>query len=116
MRRKPTKKLIATFNLKETFRTYKELEDSLRENGIEFTVETGSYGGGGKVFYDYKRNAIVISTYLQRTYNNFQTAWKYTHYIIKPTNENIEKLSRLLKTQIKTALLKEDKNENRVLA
>jgi hypothetical protein len=117
MPRKPTKKLIATFDLRKTFGTYQKLENALRENQIPYRIESGSYGGGGKVFYDYTKNAIVITTYLQRAYQNpkpntaniiigdtfaptYQLHWKYTHYIIEPTPENIERLNKLLKINI----------------
>jgi hypothetical protein len=117
MPRKATKKLLTRFNLKETFRTYKKLEKTLTENQIPFRVENGSYGGGGKIYYDYTRNAIVITSYLQRTYHSpkpntaniiingsfapiYELDWKYTHYVIEPTPENIEKLNKTLKVNI----------------
>jgi hypothetical protein len=117
MPRKATKKLITTFDLRKTFGTYKKFEKALTENQIPFRVESGSYGGGGKVFYDYIRNAIVITSYLQRAYYNprpntaniivngsfapiYELSWEYTHYIIEPTPENIKKLNRILKVNI----------------
>lgn len=116
MPKKATKKLLATFNLK-TFKTYQKLEETLNRNNIQFKKESGNYGGSGKIFYDYKRNAIVITSYLKRTYYNpipntaniiingniapvYEVKWKYTHYIIDPTPENIEKLNKLLKINI----------------
>jgi len=119
MPRKPTKKLITSFDLRKTFGTYKELEKALTENQIPFRKQIGVYGGGGKIFYDYIRNAIVITSYLQRTYYNsgpntaniivnghtapvYELDWKYTHYLIEPTPENIEKLNKLLKINIST--------------
>jgi len=94
----------------------------LTENQIPFKKEIGSYGGGGKIFYDYTRNAIVITSYLQRKYypgstpnttniivNNtftpiYEIDWAYTHYIIAPTPENIEKLNKILKVNITLTL------------
>jgi hypothetical protein len=51
MPRKPTKKLLTTFDLRKTFGTYEKLEKALTDNNIPFRKESGSYGGGGKVFY-----------------------------------------------------------------
>jgi hypothetical protein len=118
MPRKPTKKLIATFDLRKTFGTYKKLEKALTDNNIPFRKESGSYGGGGKVFYEYERDVIIITSYLkQRCYypdglntanvivNGFfapvcEIYWSYTHYVIRATPENIEKLNNLLKVNI----------------
>jgi len=98
MARKAKKRFLTTIDVK--VKTYKQLEKMLTENGVPFKKETGSYGGGKKVFYDYSRNSIVITSYLKRFFHGFTYVWGYSHYIIPATSENLEKLNKLFNLKI----------------
>ncbi len=97
MARKAKKRFLTTVNVK----TYKQLEKMLTESNIPFEKQIGSYGGGKRVFYDYDRNSIVITSYLKRYYYGFNYIWRYTHYIIPATSENILKLNKLFNLNLK---------------
>ncbi len=107
MPRKATKKLITRFNLKETFKTYEKLERKLQEAGIEYSKTKGTYGGGGKIYFDFLEEKIVITSYLGASsfleiLDGRIVGGKpaFTHYMITPTKENISKLENLLNLKI----------------
>jgi hypothetical protein len=107
MPRKPTKKLIATFDLRKTFGTYSKLERKLQEAGIKYSKTEGTYGGGGRIYFDFLEEKIVITSYLGassflelRDGRVVGSKPAFIHYMITPTRENISKLEKLLNLKI----------------